>query len=152
MVTVWPRTAAELPGAAQVKLNGVARPAAGVTSTMPGRAVWFGMIQWSTALKATGWPDTTPLTVTLTGKIAVKFVVSALIGAKLDGADTAVVVQRVDWQFTGEVPPPVSDRATASATVGTTAPSTTTSPPRTSHRRMTAPPHWSTKRSAPPEA
>jgi len=36
-VTVWPRTAAALPGATQVKLNGVARLPAGVTVTVPGR-------------------------------------------------------------------------------------------------------------------
>jgi hypothetical protein len=100
-VIVWKWTAAALPGATQVKLNGVARPPTGVTGTMPGLAPWFGMIQWSTTLNATGWPATTPLTVTVTGKIAVKLVVSALIGAKLDVADAAVVVQRVDWQFTG---------------------------------------------------
>jgi hypothetical protein len=81
-----------LPGATQVKLNGVALPPIGVTETMPGWAVWFGMIQWSTTLNATGWPATTPLTVTVTGKIAEKFVVSVLIGAKLDVADTTVVV------------------------------------------------------------
>lgn len=65
------------------------------------------MIQWSTTLKATGWPATTPLTVTVTGKPASKFVVSALMGANFGPADTAVVVPRVDWQVTGEVPPPV---------------------------------------------
>src|SRR6266487_1737570 len=65
-VTVWPRTAAALPGATQMKLHGVARLPAGVTVTVPGRAVWLGMIQWSTTLKARGWPATTPLTVTVT--------------------------------------------------------------------------------------
>src|SRR6266851_1927682 len=140
MVTVWPRTAAALPGATQVKLNGVPRLPAGVTVTVPGRAVWFGMIQWSTTLIATGWPATTPLTVTVTGKPASKFVVSALIGANFGPANTAVVVQRVDWHVTGEVPPPLpepdTDPDTASAVVGT-APKTTATPPIATHRRIT---------------
>jgi hypothetical protein len=103
---------------------------------LPGRAVWFGMIQWSMTLNATGWPATTPLTVTVTGKPAAMPVVSALTGANFPPAVTFVVVHRVDWQFTGETPPPAAEPDTAKAVAGT-APTTKTSPPATIHRCMT---------------
>jgi len=44
MVIVWPWTAVELPGTTQVKPNGTPCLIAGVTSTTPGLAVWFGVI------------------------------------------------------------------------------------------------------------